>query len=94
MSVINHKILQFNKELRDIQKIIEKVTHFTPLHPSAINLVLLRFELTLSTSALRRPERDEIEPYPEWSVMELTINNIMSFMMIVGTVISVKSQIL
>ena len=93
MSITIRKILHFFNKLRDIKKTFEKVTHFTPLHPTAINLVLLRFELTLSTSALRRPERDEIEPYPEWSGMELTINNIMSFMMIVGTVISVKSQI-
>ena len=33
MSITIHKILHFIKKLRDIKKIFEKVTHFTPLHP-------------------------------------------------------------
>ena len=34
MSITIRKILHFFNKLRDIKKTFEKVTHFTPLHPS------------------------------------------------------------
>ena len=34
MSITIHKILHFIKKLCDIKKTFEKVTHFTPLHPT------------------------------------------------------------
>ena len=35
MSITIRKILHFFNKLRDIKKTFEKVTHFTPLHPTA-----------------------------------------------------------
>ena len=34
MSITIRKILHFFNKLRDIKKTFEKVTHFTPLHPT------------------------------------------------------------